>query len=72
MANTFVGIRKLIKSEKLQPRTDLLTASRLDFGLTLLPVIGRQNAARILARHNIPVRLVLRVLASPSRRTIAD
>jgi hypothetical protein len=28
--------------------------------------------ARILARQNVPVSLVLRVLASPSRRTISD
>jgi hypothetical protein len=72
MANTYQGLRKLISGSQLRPRTDLLTASRLDFGLTLLPVIGRQNVARILARQNIPVRLVLRVLASPSRRKIAD
>jgi hypothetical protein len=70
MAKTYEGIRKLIKAGQMQRRTDLLTASRLDFGLTLLPVIGRQNVARILARHNVPVRLVLRVLASPSRRTV--
>jgi hypothetical protein len=54
------------------PRTDLLTASRLDFGLTLLPVVGRPAVARMLAHYNFPIGLVVRVLASPNRREISD
>jgi hypothetical protein len=50
----------------------LLTASRLDFGLTLLPVVGRPAVARMLAHYNFPIGLVVRVLASPNRRQIAD
>jgi hypothetical protein len=72
MAHRYEGIRKFIRVGQLQPRTDLLTASRLDFGLVLLPVLGAQKVARILARHNVPVQLVLRVLASPNRRAISD
>jgi hypothetical protein len=72
MANRYEGIRKLMRAGQMTPRTDLLTASRLDFGLVLLPVLGAQKVARILARHNVPVCLVLRVLASPNRRDIAD
>lgn len=72
MGNRFLGISSLTRHGQLQRRSDLLTASRIDFGLTLLPVVGRQNVARMLAHHNVPVTLVLRVLASPSRRPIAD
>jgi hypothetical protein len=72
MTTKYQGFRKLMRAGQMKARTDLLTASRLDFGLTLMPVIGRQKVARILARQNVPVSLVLRVLASPSRRTISD
>jgi hypothetical protein len=67
-----MGIRSLARPSWAQRRNDLLTASRIDFGLTLLPVVGRQNVARMLAHHKVPVGLVLRVLASPNRRAIAE
>lgn len=54
------------------PRTDLLTASRLDFCLTLLPHMGRQAVARMLADHDVPIGVVVRVLASPNRRAIGQ
>jgi hypothetical protein len=72
MAKHYHRIGIFIRAGQRQRRTDLLTASRLDFGLTLLPLLGRQNVARMLAHQNVPIGLVMRVLASQSRREISD
>jgi hypothetical protein len=52
----------------VRARADLLTASRIDLALILLPLIGRPAAAGMMARSQVPVRLSLRVLATPGQR----
>lgn len=52
------------------PRTDLVTAIRIDLALILLPLVGRQDAARMLAHHHVPLEIALRVLIAPQHRNI--
>jgi hypothetical protein len=52
----------------MQSRTDAITASRVDLALILMPLIGIQAAARMLAHVGIPDSLALRVLIRPTRR----
>ncbi|MFK3738015.1 hypothetical protein [Massilia sp. TN1-12] len=49
-------------------RTDLLTASRVDLTLILLPLIGRWETAWALAANDVPLEVAARVLAEPWRR----
>jgi hypothetical protein len=46
-------------------RKDLVTASRIDLALILMPTIGVQEAARMLARSGVPISLSARVLSQP-------
>jgi hypothetical protein len=55
----------------MTPRTDLLTASRIDLALILLPMVGRRAAARMLVASDVPARLAVRVLAWPDKRRAA-
>jgi hypothetical protein len=57
-------------SNQMTPRTDRLTATRIDLALTLLPLVGRKDAARMLAHHQVPLTIALRVLTAPRRRAI--
>lgn len=52
----------------VRPRVDLLTASRIDLALILLPLIGRLEVARMLARGGVPVGLAVRVMTTHARR----
>lgn len=52
----------------MKPRTDYLTASRVDLTLMLLPLIGRWEAACTLAVNDVPLEVAARVLALPLER----
>jgi hypothetical protein len=52
----------------MTPRTDHLTATRVDLTLILLPLIGRWEAAWTLAENHVPLEVAARVLAEPRRR----
>jgi hypothetical protein len=52
----------------MNSRTDQLPACRIDLALILLPLVGRQDAARMLAHHDVPLTIAKRVLIEPSRR----
>lgn len=49
-------------------RTDLITASRVDLTLLLLPTIGWLAAACTLAANDVPLEVAARVLALPDAR----
>jgi hypothetical protein len=49
-------------------RTDLITASRVDLTLLLLPTIGWLAAACTLAASGVPLEVATRVLALPGSR----
>jgi len=50
------------------PRTDTLTASRVDLALILLPAITWQEAACMLSLSGVPPEVAARVLAQPEAR----
>lgn len=52
----------------MDPRTDLITASRVDLTLLLLPAITWLEASRMLALSGVPVEVAARVLARPDAR----
>jgi hypothetical protein len=54
----------------MTPRTDHLTACRVDLTLILLPIIGRWEAAWTLAANDVPLEVAARVLAEPAKRRI--
>jgi hypothetical protein len=54
----------------MTPRTDHLTACRVDLTLILLPLIGRWEAAWTLAANDVPLEVAARVLAEPAKRRI--
>jgi hypothetical protein len=54
----------------MKPRTDHLTAARVDLTLVLLPLIGRWEAAWTLAANDVPLEVAARVLAEPSKRRL--
>jgi hypothetical protein len=54
----------------MMPRTDHLTASRVDLTLILLPLIGRWEAAWTLAINQVPLEVAARVLAEPTKRRL--
>jgi hypothetical protein len=43
-------------------RSDLLTASKIDLALILLPLVGSREAARMLADAAVPLNIAARVL----------
>lgn len=47
-------------------RTDIVTASRVDLTLELLPLIGWLEASCTLARSGVPLEVAARVLAMPA------
>jgi hypothetical protein len=49
-------------------RTDLITASRVDLALILLPTITRLEASCMLAASGVPAEVAARVLALPLER----
>lgn len=49
-------------------RTDLITASRVDLTLMLIPLISRWEAAWTLAANDVPLEVAARVLALPRER----
>lgn len=53
-------------------RTDLLTASRVDLTLILLPEIGWLAASCTLAASEVPLEVAARVLSLPLRRRRVD
>ena len=53
-------------------RTDIITASRVDLTLILLPVIGWLEAASTLAANDVPLEVAARVLALPLERRASD
>jgi hypothetical protein len=56
----------------MTPRTDYLTACRVDMTLILLPLIGWLGASVALAANDVPVEVAARVMAMPAaRRDIA-
>jgi hypothetical protein len=52
----------------MTPRTDHLTASRVDLALILLPEITWLEAACMLALSEVPAEVAARVLAVPEAR----
>lgn len=54
--------------DAMDPRTDLITASRVDLTLLLLPAITWLEASRMLALSGVPVEVAARVLARPDAR----
>jgi hypothetical protein len=52
----------------MTPRTDTITACRVDLTLMLLPAIGWWEAAWTLAANNVPLEVAARVLALPMER----
>jgi hypothetical protein len=56
----------------MTPRTDLITSSRVDLALILLPEITWWEASYMLAVSGVPAEVAARVLALPgARRTVA-
>jgi hypothetical protein len=53
-------------------RTDLITASRVDLTLILLPAIGWLEVAWTLAANDVPLEVAARVLALPLERRASD
>ena len=49
-------------------RKDVLTASRVDLVLSLLPIISHPEAACGLADSGVPLEVAARVLATPAER----
>ena len=56
----------------MTPRTDILTASKVDLTLTLLPIIGWLDASCMLATSHVPLEVAARVLALPDARRAID
>jgi hypothetical protein len=57
----------------MTPRTDLITASRVDLALILLPAITWLEASYMLAVSGVPVEVAARVLVLPAaRRTLRE
>jgi hypothetical protein len=52
----------------MTPRTDTITACRVDLTLMLLPAIGWWEAAWTLAANGVPLEVAARVLALPMER----
>lgn len=52
----------------MTPRTDIITASRVDLTLILLPAISWLEASCMLAVSGVPAEVAARVLAEPVRR----
>lgn len=50
------------------PRTDLITASRVDLAVLLLPSITWLEASCMLAVSGVPAEVAARVLALPAAR----
>lgn len=49
-------------------RKDMLTASRVDLVLILLPIINKMEAAWALAASGVSLEVAARVLATPAER----
>ncbi|QJE03031.1 hypothetical protein HH212_26095 [Massilia forsythiae] len=56
----------------MTPRTDLITASRVDLALILLPAITWLQASCMLAASGVPVEVAARVMALPLERRMID
>jgi hypothetical protein len=57
----------------MTPRTDILTASRVDLTLILLPEITWLEASCMLAESGVPEEVAARVLALPgARRQVSE
>jgi hypothetical protein len=54
----------------MKPRTDLITASRIDLTLILLPAITWLEASVMLALSGVPVEVAARVLARRGARRL--
>jgi hypothetical protein len=52
----------------MRPRTDIITASRVDLALILLPVVTRLEVSYMLAVSGVPEEVAVRVLALPLER----
>jgi len=52
----------------MTPRTDHLTACRIDLALILLPAITWQEAACMLTENQVPPEVAARVLTQPEAR----
>jgi hypothetical protein len=52
----------------MKPRTDLVTASRVDLTLALLPLIGWWEASWTLAANGVPLDVAVRVMVVPAAR----
>jgi hypothetical protein len=56
----------------MTPRTDFITASRVDLTLSLLPAMTWLEASCMLALSGVPAEVAARVLALPeARRAVA-
>jgi hypothetical protein len=55
----------------MKQRIDLITASRVDLALILLPLVGWLKTSVMLAANGVPIEVAVRVLVLPmARRTI--
>jgi hypothetical protein len=53
---------------RMTERTDLITASRVDLALILLPISTWLEASCMLALSGVPVEVAARVIAEPAER----
>jgi len=52
----------------MKPRTDILTASRVDLVLLLLPMLSKSEAFCALLQSGVPLEVTMRVLELPYER----
>jgi len=55
----------------MKPRTDTITANRVDLALILLPDITWLEASCMLASSGVPAEVAARVLALPGARRVS-
>jgi hypothetical protein len=56
----------------MKPRTDLLTARRVDTALTLFPIVGWLKTSVALAAYGVPIDVAARVMTRPRARRTVD
>jgi hypothetical protein len=57
----------------MTPRADETTAMLVDLAIILMPMVGRQEAAKMLARQHVALAVAARVLVhSLARRPVTE
>ena len=55
-----------------KPRTDRLTAAKVERGLYVQRASSTKVAARYMATHGVPLHVAVRVLTTPNKRELSD